>query len=409
MSRRRKKSWSRSFGPYGARVRIFEDPASGILYGEVADPTLKSGRRCRSLRHRDRKRAERWAIEQVGKLQRREEVTLERVPTLDIALSRYLRYQTPKKSESEQRADARRAELWRRVLGADKDLRRLTRFEWNRFLELRTSGAIDARGRPVEASQRKPVRAGTARSDLVFLRAVLRWCTRWQDRAGRFLLRSDPSRGFDLPRDFNPRRPVATRERFKRVLTAAREVTMRVEWTGQRVYRQSYLPELLVLAHGTGRRISSICALRYADLQLDREPHAAIHWRAEEDKTNRESLVPVSHEVEAVLRSIVPERPGIGTAPIFPAATDPAKAISTAVAAAWLRKAEKIAGLTPHDGSLWHAYRRGWATARKELSDIDVAAAGGWADVRTLKTVYQQPDESSMYCVVNARRQIKEA
>lgn len=406
---RRKKSWSKSFGPYGARIRIFEDPVSGIYYGESADATLKSGRRCRSLRHRDRARAERWAIKQAAKLQAGEEAEVERVPTSELAVTLYLRYQSPKKCESEQRADVRRAELFRRVLGADKDLRRLTRFEWDTFIDLRGSGAIDARGRPVEEAKRRPVRAGTVKGDLVFLRAVLRWATRWQDRAGRYLLPSDPSRGFDFPRDLNPRRPVAGQERFERVAAAAHKVMMRVEWGEKRVSRPSYLPQLLVLAHGTGRRISSICALRYADLRLDREPYPAIHWRAESDKTNRESLVPVSPEVEKVLRSIVRERPGIGSAPIFPAPTDRSKPISTAVAAAWLRKAEKMVGLEPHDGSLWHAYRRGWATARKGLSDIDVAHAGGWSDTRTLKAVYQQPDERSMYHVVSSPRQIKEA
>jgi hypothetical protein len=31
----------------------------------------------------------------------------------------------------------------------------------------------------------------------------------------------------------------------------------------------------------------------------------------------------------------------------------------------WLRKAEKEAGLEPQTGSLWHAFRRKWATERK--------------------------------------------
>lgn len=45
------------------------------------------------------------------------------------------------------------------------------------------------------------------------------------------------------------------------------------------------------------------------------------------------------------------------------------------------------------EGSSWHAYRRGWATARKHLPDVDIAAAGGWKNAITLKTVYQQADE----------------
>ncbi len=46
-------------------------------------------------------------------------------------------------------------------------------------------------------------------------------------------------------------------------------------------------------------------------------------------------------------------------------------------------------------GGLWHPYRRKWATERKHLSLKDVAAAGGWRDVETLLTCYQQPDQDS--------------
>lgn len=176
-----------------------------------------------------------------------------------------------------------------------------------------------------------------------------------------------------------------------------------------RVSRPSYLEELLVLAHHTGRRISAILALRYRDIRLDRRPYPSIRWPADTDKTNREALVPVSSEVRAVLESIVRERPGIGAAPIFPAATDPSRPTSTMVASSWLLRAERLAGVEKHDGSLWHAYRRGWATARKHLPDVDVAAAGGWADTTTLRAVYQQADESTMYRVVSEPMQIRQA
>jgi hypothetical protein len=40
----------------------------------------------------------------------------------------------------------------------------------------------------------------------------------------------------------------------------------------------------------------------------------------------------------------------------------------------WLREAEGLAGLEPLRGSLWHAYRRKWATERKHLPDVDAPA-----------------------------------
>lgn len=45
-------------------------------------------------------------------------------------------------------------------------------------------------------------------------------------------------------------------------------------------------------------------------------------------------------------------------------------------------------GVPKLKGALWHAYRRKWATERKDLPLRDVMAAGGWKDVTTLLTSY---------------------
>jgi hypothetical protein len=87
--------------------------------------------------------------------------------------------------------------------------------------------------------------------------------------------------------------------------------------------------------------------------------------------------VPVSPEVREAIDRILRERPGIGSAPLFPAPGNAQKPISRHLADRWLRRAEELAGLEPQKGSLWHAYRRKWATERKHLPDVDVAAAGG--------------------------------
>lgn len=50
--------------------------------------------------------------------------------------------------------------------------------------------------------------------------------------------------------------------------------------------------------------------------------------------------------------------------------------------------------------TLWHAYRRKWATERKDLPLKDVAAVGGWKDVATLITSYQHVDETTMLRVM---------
>ena len=57
---------------------------------------------------------------------------------------------------------------------------------------------------------------------------------------------------------------------------------------------------------------------------------------------------------------------------------------------------------------MWHAYRRGWATSRKHLPDVDVAAAGGWKSTETFRRVYQQPDAETMLKVVLQAAELRE-
>ena len=74
----------------------------------------------------------------------------------------------------------------------------------------------------------------------------------------------------------------------------------------------------------------------------------------------------------------------------------------------WLSESEKAAGLAKLVGGLWHPYHRAWATARKDLSLKDVAAAGGWSDVETLLTCYQQPASETLLRLTSQERKIHE-
>ena len=74
----------------------------------------------------------------------------------------------------------------------------------------------------------------------------------------------------------------------------------------------------------------------------------------------------------------------------------------------WLEVAERKAELPKLDGSLWHCYRRAWATSRKDLPVADVAAAGGWSDVGTLLRCYQQPDDATMLEVMSHQGRVVE-
>lgn len=74
------------------------------------------------------------------------------------------------------------------------------------------------------------------------------------------------------------------------------------------------------------------------------------------------------------------------------------------LAAWWLKRAYELARIEQPRGSLWHVFRRVWATERKHLPPKDVAAAGGWSDIGTLLSVYQQVDEETLREVVDYQR-----
>ena len=88
----------------------------------------------------------------------------------------------------------------------------------------------------------------------------------WQDEHGRLLMRENPLRGFKAASEKNPRRAVASTDRYEAIRAVADQVTMEVRWDGPRRRQRSYLTEILDLAAGTGRRITAICSLRAEDL-----------------------------------------------------------------------------------------------------------------------------------------------
>jgi integrase len=153
------------------------------------------------------------------------------------------------------------------------------------------------------------------------------------------------------------------------VRAVADRVTMEIQWDGHRRERPPYLPAILELVAGTGRRITPVWSPRVEDLRLTATaaaPHGAIRWPADIDKVGRESTVPISRTVRAALIRVLDER-GLASGYLFPSPIDAARPVTKDLAREWLRQAERLAKLEPQQGSAWHAYRRGWATARKHL------------------------------------------
>ena len=82
--------------------------------------------------------------------------------------------------------------------------------DWERFIDRRSSGAIDPRGNEVAKHHRRAVGNRSVEADCDWLRWVFNWASKWRTRSGHYLMRENPIRGFEAPEEKNPRRPVAT-------------------------------------------------------------------------------------------------------------------------------------------------------------------------------------------------------
>jgi site-specific recombinase XerD len=382
-------AWSKSFGRYGCRVRVFE-AENGRLYAEERVTGKRPKRH--SLKHRDRDRAAKWAEDEQAKLKLGLAVLEDEKPTAARIFTAYLEGPATRRTNNNTRKnDERCAEMWQIVLGVDKDLSTLTHEELDQFLAKRVSGHINAHGSPVLlVERRRPVRVRAVASDLEWLRAALRWA-----RLKSKLMRENPMEGYAIPREKNPLRPVASQDRYEKLRAVASEV-------------HPMFLDILEVANGTGRRLSAVLQLTYADLRLGEPPHGAICWPARTDKQKKEWAAPLNRATRDAIDRILAARPGIGVAPLFPSLNDRSRSLSRHVAQDWIRKAEKLAKVEHMPRGGYHAYRRKWGTERKHLPVQDVAKAGGWTSVETLSKIYQQPDPVTLYRVVSEPAELRE-
>lgn len=374
------RRWSSSVGAQrGTRVRVYERRPGGPLYCAVWVPGRGVSRR--SLKHSDRERALKQA-EELAELRGTGESADEPKPvTLGALCERYLAEvkharDGSLKSEAYRRDGARRSERLLGWFGKKCDVRSLTPDRIPAYVRARRAGEITGR----------PVRTRSVQYDLVFLKIVLRWASGvFED--GRPLLDRNPLAAYSPPRERNPRRPMVDSPTVAKLKAVAERVSPQ-------------LPLLIALMETTGRRLSSVLGLRWDDFDLKRQ---TIRWRAELDKTRREWLTPIPKAALPRLRASRHNRPAIGSALVFPhpKRSMAGQPVTRHLAAYWLKQAFELAGVAKPEGSLWHAFRRRWATTRKHLPLRDVAAAGGWKDLTTLLTCYQQPDEETMRQVVD--------
>jgi hypothetical protein len=253
------------------------------------------------------------------------------------------------------------------------------------------------------------LRDGALDCDFRWLSSVFNWGTRHKLPNGKRLLTHNPLHDCKWPREKNIRRPIASHDRFLRTLEKA-----------DRVDPRGRLRAILSLARYTGRRESAIIELRASDILLSRErlatelaaagmderlvdhmPHGAIRWSAESDKQGVLHITPISTDVRTELERYFAANPrGLSDVPLFPSVEHSDQPLSRSVATKWLVKAEKLAELPKLTGGIYHPYRRLWATERKNLPDVDVAAAGGWTGVKAMRLAYQQSTPTGVLAAV---------
>jgi integrase len=284
--------------------------------------------------------------------------------------------------------------------GEQCDVRTLTADEQAVFVEARRTGGI---GYGAEGAITGPARARSAESDLNLLHAVLRWATTVRKPDGRRWLDANPLGGIPRPREANPCRPVATWERFNRTRTRMQYLSMTAASEVERA-RWLKMELALVLAEGTGRRLSSIRQLRWEDIDFR---DGSIRWRAEFDKKGKEWLIPYPPEFMASLRTFQ-EVLGAAEGRMFAGERFSSQPMDRHLFDKWLAHVERQEGLRKLKGGLWHPYRRKWATERKDWPVTDVAAAGGWTDTDTLLKCYQQPERATLLRVTGETKKVTE-
>ena len=398
---RPKKLWSVRVGAPGNAVTVYERRAGGALYlrwWNTGKSEGEGGRWAkRALKHNDRAAAEQAAKEVAAALLASTLAAATGRATVAEVLATYERDVCQHQKGYGPREAKRRIALWTHVLGAGRHVDTIDFPTLDKFGRDRRAGTIELADYELSASPSN--RAVGA--DLEFLRAALNHACTVVRPNGTRLLTVNPVAGYEIPKNKRPRRPIVSYDRFLKVLAKADEADP-----------QGLFGGLLMLVEGLGWRISALCALRASDVDLRKTkatPFGRILKRAETDKEGVSGWVPMSESVRSGVDRIRAVNPALGEWPLFPAprATteiegrgEIPKAWTRHHARKLLERAEKLAKLEKIDGGDFHPLRRKWATERKHLPDVDVAAAGGWSDTRALKMSYQQVDEQTMYAVV---------
>ena len=402
--RTKNECWTCSLGERGMRVRLFQKRKDGKFYREVYD--RENGRDQHPLGTSDKEQAERLGRELLGAMLSGTLAKPSGLLTLGEVWKRFrkesVEYLDNKKRTRED--EALRARILVGYFGAGFDVRRLTAREVAEFSKKRREGGIVyGKNKDGTDKQTKPVRQSSIHTDLSLLRRILRWACLQREPNGSRLLDFNPLDGLRFERERNPRRAVASVERFQATRKAIQDLAANAEAEEDRT-RWTRLDLALFLAEATGRRRGAIVGLRWEDFDFQK---STVLWRAEHDKKGKEWLVPMPASFMESVKQFQKQLSAVA-GPIFPGVKDPSKPMPPELLTQWLAKVETKAGLPKLPGSLWHAYRRKFATERMHHPLKAIADAGGWKDVATLLTCYQQTDQATLLAVMSETRKLSD-
>jgi len=335
----------------------------------------------KSLGHRDKEEAVRQGYELLTAPLANENALDEQSLTLGLLADLYL--ESPAHLSKKARTQHDEGRTLRRVVEWFSKTRRvetLSESDVKRYTMARRQGTVV----PPSAERGRPVGDRTIGADLEMLLRALRWAVRERKTNGGRLLKENPLVGVRLPSEKNPKRPVMQHDEYLTLLEVAERV-------------HPLLKSALIVAEGTGRRLSAWRNLFWDDVDFDA---GTIRWRAAHDKKGYEQVVPMSDAVKQALSAARRAQQTIGNTVVFPAPKNPTQSCGRHVLDGWLRKAFELTGLSRQPGGMWHSIRRKWATERKGYPIKDVAFAGGWRTERTVLSCYQQADAETVRQVV---------
>ena len=375
-----KDGWSYRSGEKGTnRVRAYEKGGQSFLEFYEREPNGEPVRKRVSLGKCDRSHAKLKADELAAALRRGEAPQASELTLHALFYNWYLKEVTPEKVSGTRRHDETCAEMMCRCFGAKRQPKTLNIRDWQKFIRDRRSGALRPQSLDAGDGEKKPpkiVGDRQIRYDLKFLMAVLNYATMARDDRDNPLLLQNPLKGLPYPSGDNPRRPMLTPERYKKMREAAPKV-------------HPLCDTFFVVVHETGHRAASVRQLRWSDIDLDAR---IVRWRAENDKIGFQHATPLSEAAIEALAGLQRAQGAIGERWVFPSTTNAEKPLARETATMWWLEAERLAKLEHVHGMGFHSARRKFASELKGTNLRDLAYMGGWKNPQTVLMVYQQPE-----------------